>query len=631
MPKISRDESNIVTIPMSVSVHKNGYVYANITTTWVAKKNGTGKMADHEKICIGIALHPGKDWAEDRRMYANQAYYTLYGDANKKENPDNSKVETEETVNSTKDTSIVDAKAIYEEYPERSDNISVGLFAAVKKKAESSGLRAVMDEVFEEEIADILLDLATYMLSDNSAVFQHFPHWARSHALFSSTIRSDSYISNLMKEGVSLSKINLFKTKWARIAIGDGRVFVCYDSTNVNSQAEGVFIVQKGYAKDDPDKDQVNTEYTIRQEDGLPITFKNFPGSINDMSEASEMIQYYKELLEDWEAAHADDETAVGIARAVLSIIMIADRGYTSEENIRSMRDAGIGFILMLKKNMKIVDTLLNDNMKDVKKAENYLDDGTGRFAKTVKAKLFEDDTKDSWFHIIWDPELEVSHRTAFMNELKNKEKALQKAKDRKTLMTDEDFNKYRDIFKIKYHEGGQLKQNKRGRGAGKTKTVPAYVIDSFERDEAAVERGNEKCGYFITVSSDEMTATEAIGATSKRDCVEKVFRALKSSLGMDKIGVHFESSMHTKSLVWFIASILHALIFTSTQSLRKRDKKRGTVPAVINDLEEVTADKDLETGQYRRRYKPGKQQRKALNALGITVNDIDDVIAGLA
>lgn len=88
----------------------------------------------------------------------------------------------------------------------------------------------------------------------------------------------------------------LFTKKWACHVLDDGRVFVCYDSTNVNSQAEGIFIVQKGHAKDDPDKDQVNTEYTIRQRDGMPVTFKNFPGSLNDMAEASDVITELRNL-----------------------------------------------------------------------------------------------------------------------------------------------------------------------------------------------------------------------------------------------------------------------------------------------------------------------------------------------
>ena len=109
MARISKEEKNIVPIPMSVSVTKKGYVYANRSTRWVKKTNGQGKRAEHEKVCIGIALHPGSDWAADRRMYANQTYYKLYSSSDE-----------------VKDTTAT----AYDEYPEKYDCISVGLYAA---------------------------------------------------------------------------------------------------------------------------------------------------------------------------------------------------------------------------------------------------------------------------------------------------------------------------------------------------------------------------------------------------------------------------------------------------------------------------------------------------------------------
>ena len=75
-------------------------------------------------------------------------------------------------------------------------------------------------------------------------------------------------------------------------------------------------------------------------------------------------------------------------------------------------------------------------------------------------------------------------------------------------------------------------------------------------------------------VSKDEMTAQEAEDRYHKRDCVEKAFEALKSHLGMDKIGVTTEEAMHGKGCIWFVASILHALLFHGTAELRVKDRK---------------------------------------------------------
>ena len=602
MAKILKTKENIVTIPMNVSVTKKGYVYLNRTTIWIEKKNGQGKMADHKKECIGLALHPGNDWSKDRRMYANLNYYKLFLSA----------------------SSLGKSSIVYDEYPQRSDCISVGLHATVKQVAEESGLLGILTEVFGSEDTCLILDLAMYMISSESAVFQHFPHWAGSHAIFSDTIRSDSYISEFEKESITLSKINSFKRKWALTTLDDGKVFVCYDSTNVNSQTDGVFIVQKGHAKDDPDKNQVNTEYAIRQRDGLPITFNNFPGSVNDMSEAKEMIRFFKNLLAPENEREEDEQ---GEQRP--EMIVIADRGYVSEENIKSLVDAGIGYILLLKKNMGVVDEILDKHIEDVKKAENYIRD-SGRFALTVQHKLLRNDTTENWFHIIWDAGLEMRHRAALAKSLELKEQSLLKSIERKIRLTEIDLRTYREYFVIQYHEDGTLQIDDDRKGEKQKKTVPAYVIDSYEKLVKNIESAHKKCGYILYVTDRSLEAVEVMQAISRRDCVEKVFRALKGWLGMNKFGVYLESSMHTKSLIWFVASILRSLIFTKTERVRTKDRKRNTIPAIIDQLEEIRADRDLSTGIYQRRYKTTKIQNNLLNLLGVTIDEIDNIIAEL-
>ena len=601
MARISKEEKNIVPIPMSVSVTKKGYVYVNRSTRWVKKTNGQGKRAEHEKVCIGIALHPGSDWAEDRRMYANPTYYKLYPSSD-----------------AVKDTTAT----VYDEYPEKYDCISVGLYVATRKAAEDSGLMHLLVDVFGSKDANLILDLAMYMISAESAVFQHFPHWVASHAIHSDTIRSDSYISTFVHEGISVSEINAFSKQWAVHALDDGRIFICYDSTNVNSQAEGVFIVQKGHAKDDPEKEQANTEYAIRQRDGMPITFKVYPGSINDISEAFVMIRFLGEIQKEAKKKKGDDSSK-------LEVVVIADRGYVSEKNIKELREAGIGYILLLKKNMTIADEILRNHLCEVKKPGNYLND-SGKFALTVPEKLFEEDEGVSYFHIVWDGKLEAAHRYILMSSIDAKEERLKKAVKRKIRYTELEIDSFKEFFFLQYHQEGSLKVNMRGRGAGQKKETLSYVIDSFERNNEGIEEADRKCGYIVYVTHCQMAAEETIQAVSKRDCVEKTFRALKGWMGMEKFGVYSESSMHAKNLIWFVASIIRSLIFTKTETARMKDKKRYTLPAIIDQLEEIRADKDLSTGQYLRRYMPTKIQRNCLQMLAVKLDLVDEIIAAL-
>jgi hypothetical protein len=105
---------------------------------------------------------------------------------------------------------------------------------------------------------------------------------------------------------------------------------------------------------------------------------------------------------------------------------------------------------------------------------------------------------------------------------------------------------------------------------------------------------------------------------------------ALKSFLGMDKIGTQTDESIHAKSLIWVVAAILHSLLFTGSKDLRVSDRKTFTVPSVVDLLEEINSDKNLMTSQYERRYKPNRKQSDILKALGISTTDIDDRISVL-
>ena len=583
MPRKSNNYAP-VDIPTNVSV-SNGYVYYNLTTEWVSGKlNPDKKRADHKKRLIGKAVLGNGDWKKDRRMIPNDAYFQLF------------------------------EKDKLPEPPVRADNVSVGVYAVIQKLIDSSGLSPILADVFGEEAAQLILDLAMYMIMQESAVFQHFPHWGRNHAIFSESVRSDSYISAFQKESVSVSKINQFKKLWAQNSIDDGKLFFCYDSTNVNSQAEGVFLIQKGHAKDDPSLEQVNTDYVIRQRDGLPVTFTTFPGSVVDMAEASEMIEFFRKLL--------DKETSV-------SITMICDRGYISEDNVLEMDNARIGFLLMLRRNMGITQDLLEANASSVRSSAYYIPE-LDQYGKTVPGRLFEGDTKTRYFHIIWDPVLETKHRKKLFSDIATKEKVIEKAIDRKTRLTEDEIKKYSAWFDLDLEMAGRINVKMRGRGSGKEKEAPAYIIKAAVKNHLRIDQDAKQCGYYILITSRPMTISHVLDAYSKRDCVEKVFMALKSFLGMDKIGVDSDDSIHAKSLIWFIAAILHSLIFSKTTALRVNDRKSFTVPSIIDLLEEITADKNLATGKYERRYKLIKKQNSILNALQISVEDIDSCIDNL-
>ena len=501
--------------------------------------------------------------------------------------------------------------------PKQSDSLSIGLYEWARKAAEDSGLSDTLGKVFGSDDAQQILDMAIYMMSRESAVMQHYPAWARDHVLFSDSVRNDTDLGRFLRDNLTISKIKQFKLKWAVQNLADGKIYLCYDSTNVNCQAEGVFLVQKGHAKDDPALPQVNTDYVIRQSDGLPLTYMHSPGSVSDIVQAQEMLDFFKKICK--------------LAGTGVKIVLICDRGYISVKNLKKMKESGIEYILMLRSNFNAYCDLASKYTDELKSYKNKLktSDGDEKFGLTRTCVLY-DGAEESYAHIIWSEDLYRSKRDAVGVQINEKRKALelfiQNSKDK--CLEVKEFQSFQDLFNLKLEESEpKIIQKKRGRGF-ETISIPTYKLLGFEDNEEAINREYVKCGIYILVSSEPMTAQEAVNAYSKRDCVEKAFQALKSHLGMDKIGVTTEEAMHGKGLIWFVASILHALLFNGTESLRITDKKHYTIPAMVDILEALKADKDLSDGTYRRRYKVTKRQNDILRQWKIDESLVDEWIA---
>lgn len=278
---------------------------------------------------------------------------------------------------------------------------------------------------------------------------------------------------------------------------------------------------------------------------------------------------------------------------------------------------------------MGVTSKLIVEHGNEVKEKSRQYIAKYNVYGKTFKGALLSSNV-ERFFHIYWNSVIAESERNAVMSHANKQETKIKNAINRKTKYSAKEIKNLSCWFKLKTVKDGKLKVNTRGKSKNKEKLEDAFIIIAYEKNSDAIDEDIKKCGFSILVTSEEMTALEAYEAYSKRDCVEKTFRALKSSLGMYSIGVHSEESIHGKTFIWFIASILRSLIFIKTSSLRIKDKKRYTVPAILNALDAVKADRDLNTNKYTRRYRSDKTQASIFSACGINDEDVYDLIETL-
>ena len=123
----------------------------------------------------------------------------------------------------------------------------------------------------------LILDLVSYLIIEEENAGQYYPDFAFTHPLLTDkmTIYSDSKVSRLLNT-ISKDQCIGFLDDWNAKRDHKSRVYVSYDSTNKNSEAGDIDIVEFGKAKDDKD-----FQYSIYQSPWIEQTgFHSFMKSI---------------------------------------------------------------------------------------------------------------------------------------------------------------------------------------------------------------------------------------------------------------------------------------------------------------------------------------------------------------
>lgn len=475
---------------------------------------------------------------------------------------------------------------IDEEPPRFSDAVQVGAPVLVFKAMEDLKISELLNSIHGEQDAALIKDLVSYMIIRETSTMQHYSNFIWNHLMESGKIWDDSKISEFFKNEIDYAQTELFVSKWNEIQPEHSDIYISYDSTNMNTKAEGVEMAEYGHAKEDSSVPQVNISYAVKHADATPLFYEMYPGSIIDNTQCTHMVDRAKEY-------------------GYKNVGLILDRGYFSAGNIRYFDRMGYDFLMMVKNNSGLVAEKIKDAMLPLlTKAKYYLPEHDV-YAMT-KTGTLGDETTVRYFHIYYDNVRASMERNEYLKQTQKKEAHLQKKVDEK-IRRKEDLRAYEKHFRLKYDSNGYLQ--------------------SYKRNENEIQKEIDRLGFFVIVTSKEMTASEALDIYRKRDSVEKIFRMLKTGLEYDTFRVHSQTSLESKTYVMFIASIVRNYIFQGLKEIsrKEKDKKNYTVPAAIGELEKVTIVKNSKD-VYIRKYGLTAKQKKIYGQFGITESYINKV-----
>ena len=479
-----------------------------------------------------------------------------------------------------------------EERPEadRSCALRIGSYVAIKKVLEDYKLPEMLKNNLGNDYG-LFLDLVSFMIIDEDNVGLHYPDYAFCHPLFSEGMRvySDAKVSRMLNS-ISKEQVNGFLNDWNKGRDRRQRIYISYDSTNKNCSAGDVDLVEFGKAKDDKGLPVFNVALAFDRSNRVPLLYEEYPGSITDVSQLPYMVDKVEEY-------------------GYKNVGFILDRGYFSKDNIRYMEEKKYAFIIMIKGRKELVASLVDKHRNTFETKRDCSIRHYKVYGKTVSAKLYDDDTRNRYIHIYFNPSKQAAEREAFEQRIEKYRTYLEKH-----VGTDTKFSKaYHDFFDITY--------NKKG------------VMVSVSEKADAIERQIRLCGYFCFVTSEEMTASAALTQYKGRDISEKLFRSDKTFLGSNSMRTHTARALSTKMLAEFVALIVRNRIYNllreTMQHLNTRAKYMN-VPKAIRELEKIEMVR-RNNGHYRLDHAITKTQKTILSSFGLADEDVLNSAASIS
>ena len=470
---------------------------------------------------------------------------------------------------------------------DRSCCLKLGTHVVIEKVAEEYELKKLLARHFGKH-AGLALDLVSYLIVNEDNAGQYYPDYAFTHPLFTDGMRilSDSSLSRFFAD-VSKDQIQGFLNDWNGRQDHRQRIYLSYDSTNENSQNGDIDIVEFGNAKDDKGLPIFNLSLAYDKTNKVPLFYEEYPGSINDVSQFKYLVDKVSEY-------------------GYRSIGFVLDRGYFSRANIEYMDEKKYHFVIMCKGCKPLVTELIGAKRGTFESDRGCYIPNYRIYGTTVKMPLFKGEKKERYFHLYYNPSRLAAEREKLEVDLEKMHTTLNSLKGR-AVEIGAPFTKYFDLHYA----------------PGKGKEPPVFLFATEKTD--VIGRELDLCGYFCIISSEAMSAKDALLLYEGRDASEKLFRSDKSFPGSRSMRVTTNEAVSAMLFVEFVALIVRNRMYNLLKEQMMRLTVRRnylTVPAAVKELDKIEMVR-MRSGRYILDHAVTKTQRVILESFGLNEENI--------
>ena len=477
----------------------------------------------------------------------------------------------------------------------RSCGLRIGTWVVIRKIVNEYKLTEILGRYLPWKDVGLFLDLAAYSIIEEDNRAQHYPAYAYSHPLFSEGMRiySDSKVSEFLNTMDADTSV-MFQNDWNAERNHRERIYFSYDSTSKICEAGDIRIVEVGHSKENVETDIFNYAIAYDTKNREPLFYEIYPGSINDISQFQCTV-----------------EKAKGYGYKKIGFVL--DRGYFSKDNIYQLEDSGYSFVMMLKGKADLVQKWVLENKGSFETSRSCNIPAYQVYGKTIEKKLFGTDKKPRYIHLYHSSSLEADERTG-----------VEKKINQLTAFLNSHINQFRDFgpgmetyFELHYDENAK----KTGKKDKDTADSSARKFVFFEEKMPVIELELKLCGYFVIVTSEKMTAKEALEIYKGRDASEKLFLSDKTFLGNHCLRIGADESATSKIFIEFVALIIRNRMYNYLKDEMKEMATKPnymTVPAAIRELDKIEMSRQLD-GVYRFDHAITAKQKTILGAFGLT------------
>jgi transposase len=354
-----------------------------------------------------------------------------------------------------------------------------------------------------------------------------------------------------------------------------------FDITSLSSASRNIDWLEYGYNRDGLDLPQVNLGLVLSLHRHIPLYFKLFPGSINDVVTLKNLVAEVK---------------AFGITKS----LFILDRGFYSESNIKEMNSEEIDFILPLPFGVKIGKGLISETNKDIENPAN---------AKRFGGDIF----------FVLESEVEIGEVNIYGYVLFNKK--------REGVETNSFFNGLIDIeskLEGKEFRGNPFEHFERIAGNFARYfdcTVDGKTI-SLRRRVNAISQAANRFGKTILLSATKRSWKDVLSLYRERDEVEKKFDDLKNELEVMPLRIRKVATLQGLLFIFFLSLVLRAMLLRRARTANLLEKT--SIEEILMELAKVRA---VKVGGKWRITEISKKQRTIFEKMEIGVPVEADIV----